>query len=228
MAKTLTAQQMRDLERAAMDGGKVTGLDLMERAAEGVVDAIYDEWPAFADGPRRVIVFCGPGNNGGDGFVVARLLQDRGWTVDVFAMSDPENLPPDAAVNAQRWARLGAIQQFNDADYAQRAPQLAQADLIVDAMFGIGLSRPAQTCAGWIHRMDDIVKGRVGQAKIVSIDVPTGLESDTGSPVPIPETAQPHAVSAHLTVTFHAPKKGHETPMGKTFCGKVVVQDIGL
>ena len=84
MAELLTAAQMRAIERAAIDSGQVTGLELMERAGRGVVAAILQEWPDLATTSHRAVVLCGPGNNGGDGFVVARLLKERGWEVDVF------------------------------------------------------------------------------------------------------------------------------------------------
>ena len=76
----ITAQQMRDIEREAIESGRVTGLELMERAGRGVVEAVFEEWPELAQGSHRAVVLCGPGNNGGDGFVVARLLKEAGWS----------------------------------------------------------------------------------------------------------------------------------------------------
>ena len=96
MTDLLTAAQMRALEQAAIASGEVTGLDLMERAGAGVVEAILAEWPDLALTSHRAVVLCGPGNNGGDGFVVARLLKQRGWEVEVFLHGDPEKLPPDS------------------------------------------------------------------------------------------------------------------------------------
>jgi hydroxyethylthiazole kinase-like uncharacterized protein yjeF len=98
----LTAAQMRAIEQAAIESGRVTGLELMERAGRGVVQAILAEWPELATSRREALVLCGPGNNGGDGFVVARLLSERGWEVEVFLYGDPEKLPPDARVNYNR------------------------------------------------------------------------------------------------------------------------------
>ena len=108
MTELLTAAQMRAIEMAAIDSGAVTGLELMERAGRGVVDAVFEEWPELAQTDHRAVVLCGPGNNGGDGFVVARLLKETGWEVEVFLYGDPEKLPPDARVNYERWAELGA------------------------------------------------------------------------------------------------------------------------
>ncbi|MEL7000410.1 MAG: NAD(P)H-hydrate epimerase, partial [Pseudomonadota bacterium] len=103
MTELLTAAQMRAVEQAAIDSGEVTGLELMERAGRGVVEAILEWGPELATAPHRAVVLCGPGNNGGDGFVVARLLKQRGWEVEVFLYGDEDKLPRDAAENARLW-----------------------------------------------------------------------------------------------------------------------------
>ncbi len=110
MTDLLTAAQMRAIEQAAIAGGAVTGLELMERAGAGVVAAVMAEWPELATTSHRAVVLCGPGNNGGDGFVVARLLKQRGWEVEVFLYGDPEKLPPDARVNCERWVEAGTVE----------------------------------------------------------------------------------------------------------------------
>src|SRR6056297_1403791 len=138
MTDLLTAAQMRAVETAAIESGAVTGLDLMERAGRGVVKATFARWPDMARAPGRAVVLCGPGNNGGDGFVVARLLAGRGWEVEVFALGDPERLPPDAASNYRRWSALGATRPLAAADESHEAP------LVVDALFGTGLARPLE------------------------------------------------------------------------------------
>ncbi|MEM6677303.1 MAG: NAD(P)H-hydrate dehydratase [Pseudomonadota bacterium] len=116
MTNLLTAAQMRSLEQAAIDADEVTGLELMERAGQGVVDAILDWRPALAEAAHRAVVLCGPGNNGGDGFVVARLLHQKGWEVEVLLYGrDPtetDALPGDAAENARRWQALGPIRRL--------------------------------------------------------------------------------------------------------------------
>lgn len=109
MTELLTAAQMRAIEQAAIRSGEVTGLELMERAGAGVVGAILAEWPELAETPGRAVVLCGPGNNGGDGFVIARLLAGRGWTVEVFLYGDPSKLPPDARVNCEQWLAMGSV-----------------------------------------------------------------------------------------------------------------------
>ena len=103
MTELLTAAQMKAIEQAAIDSGEVTGLELMERAGRGVVEAVFEEWPEMAATSHKAVVLCGPGNNGGDGFVVARLLAEWGWEVEVFLYGDVDKLPPDAKVNYERW-----------------------------------------------------------------------------------------------------------------------------
>jgi len=132
MNELLTAAQMRAIEEAAIASGKVTGLELMERAGKGVVEAIFEEWPELRATFHRAVVLCGPGNNGGDGFVVARLLKDWGWEVEVFLYGDPERMPPDARVNYERWVGMGEVVPV---------PPHGDFDLIIDALFGIGLNR---------------------------------------------------------------------------------------
>ena len=98
MTELLTAAQMRAIEAAAIESGSVTGLELMERAGQGVVDAVMAEWPELAKTSHKAAVLCGPGNNGGDGFVVARLLMEWGWEVKVFLYGEPDKLPCSAAL----------------------------------------------------------------------------------------------------------------------------------
>ena len=97
MSELLTAAQMRAIEEAAIASGEVTGLELMERAGRGVVEAIFEEWPELRESSHRAVVLCGPGNNGGDGFVVARYLQDANWEVTVASARRPEEYTGDAA-----------------------------------------------------------------------------------------------------------------------------------
>ncbi|MEX0970888.1 MAG: NAD(P)H-hydrate dehydratase [Paracoccaceae bacterium] len=217
MTKLLTAAQMRAIEQAAIAAGVVTGLELMERAGQGVVAAVLEEWPEMALTSHRAVVLCGPGNNGGDGFVVARLLAARGWRVEVFLYGDPAKLPPDAQVNCARWQAMGVVGHLND------APRLAhQADLFVDALFGTGLGRPLEGAAlNWVAaRASD----QGSRAKTVAVDIPSGLCSDSGRA--LADGAQ--TVLAGLSVSFHAAKLGHYLGMGPSCCGRVVVADIGL
>ena len=217
MTELLTAAQMRALEQAAMAVGAVTGRDLMERAGRGAVDAIFAEWPDLAAAPHRAVVLCGPGNNGGDGFVVARLLHDWGWQVALYLYGDAEKLPPDARANHDRWRALGPVLPFASAPTAADA-----ADLYVDALFGTGLRRPLE------GELLDWVSTRAADpqatARTVALDMPSGLCSDSGRA--LGETAE--TVRAALTVTFHARKLGQVLSLGPSRCGKTVVAEIGL
>ena len=109
MTTLLTSEQMRVAEQAAMASGDVTGLEMMERAGRGVVEGVFERCPELAMAPHRAVILCGPGNNGGDGFVIARLLTENGWYVDTFLYGRPDALPPDARKNYERWDALGAV-----------------------------------------------------------------------------------------------------------------------
>ncbi len=214
MTELLTAAQMRAVEAAAIASGQVTGLDLMERAGRGVVEAVFAEWPNLAATSPRAVVLCGPGNNGGDGFVVARLLKEWGWEVEVFLYGDPERMPPDARVNYERWCGMGEVRPVTDQPGKP-------ADLIVDALFGIGLSRPVDLDPNsFLGRFDPETGHR--NRRLVAIDVPSGLCSDSG------KVLGDFACSADLTVTFHAAKTGQYLNDGPVQCGIVQVVDIGL
>lgn len=183
MTELLTAAGIRSLEAAAIDSGEVTGLQLMERAGAGVVDAVLQEWPDLADAPHRAVVLCGPGNNGGDGYVVARLLQTRGWQVRLLALGNPGNLPPDAAENARRWRSLGTIAPLDRAGIAAANAWMsepgAQDGVLVDAVFGTGLARPL---SGELAQLLSMARstGPLAFMRQVAVDVPSGLCSDSG------------------------------------------------
>ena len=243
MTDLLTAAQMREVEQAAMASGEVTGLELMERAGRGVVDAIFEEWPDLAqaslsergsarqqEGGRvpKAVVLCGPGNNGGDGFVVAQLLKERGWEVHVLAPENTTKMPPDAATNRRRWKEVGDILPLNR-DGLRSAKD---ADLYVDAVFGTGLTRPPE---GELAELLSYLAGSGGdhgffQPRMVAVDVPSGLCSDSGKVLgcPEPEPFSSLAPYARLTVTFETPKPGHFLAHGPELCGRLVVRDIGL
>ncbi|MDM7930436.1 NAD(P)H-hydrate dehydratase [Tabrizicola sp.] len=224
MTELLTAAQMRAIEQAAIASGEVTGLELMERAGRGVVEAIFEEWPELRATSHRAVVLCGPGNNGGDGFVVARLLKEWGWEVEVFLYGDPERLPPDARANYERWVGMGEVIPFDTEKGAEDAVFLiAQAvdQVLIDALFGIGLSRPLEgAIATLLRSLDDKLDESVG--RYVAVDTPSGLCADSG------RSLGKWPRRADLTVTFHRPKPGHMLADGPYFCGRVAVCDIGL
>lgn len=212
MSALLTAQAMRAAERRAIDSGRTTGAALMERAGEGVLDAILRHWPALGRAPGRAAVLCGPGNNGGDGFVIARLLAARGWAVELFLLGREDKLPPDAAAMRACWTgEVGTLSAAAiDAGLCHSA-----ADLVIDALFGTGLTRPVDLPL-------DALREGCPDARVVAVDLPSGLCSDSG------RVLGSAAVRADLTVTFHCAKPGHYLAEGPEHCGALAVADIGL
>lgn len=196
----LTPSEMAEADRAAIALG-VEGHALMEAAGGAVAAAIQAKWAM-----RPVIVLCGPGNNGGDGFVLARHLDAAGWPVKLALLGAAGALQGDAARAARQWA--GEIVSF--------APvSLAGAGLIVDAIFGAGLSRPVDGEAGVL-----IEAMKSNGAPICAVDVPSGLDGSSGM-------VRGNAARADLTVTFFRKKPGHVLFPGRGLCGDLVLADIG-
>jgi NAD(P)H-hydrate epimerase len=197
----LSTAQMAAADAAAAAAG-VPGRLLMANAGRSVADAIIAR---FA--PAAVVVLCGPGNNGGDGFVVARLLEQAGWPVRLALLGERSRLQGDAADAARAWR----------GDVAPIEPAaLAGAGLVVDALFGAGLTRPVEGKAG-----ETIAALKQAPLPVVAIDLPSGLHGDTGAVLG-------DAAPARLTVTFHRPKIGHLLLPGRTLLGELVVADIGI
>ena len=236
MTELLTAAEMRALERAAIESGEVTGLELMERAGRGVVEAVFAEWPELAGGLHRAVVLCGPGNNGGDGFVVARILHERDWDVEVFLYGDPDKLPPDARANHARWSSGGSPVR-SVADLALFDP--SGATLLVDAVFGIGLTRqlegerleaflrPTGLAAEELPPSSADPVAGTPPLRTVAIDVPSGLCADSGK-VLRGDHFDATVAGANLTVSFQRPKPGHYLGDGPGLCRRLRVVDIGL
>lgn len=239
MTELLTAAQMSILENRAIETGAVSGLELMERAGRGVVEAIFEEWPDLKTTSHRAVVLCGPGNNGGDGFVVARLLKDWGWEVEVFFYGIVEKLSAEAKINLDRWGAENPIRQLGfpilnaaDADrFCQSAFGVSGTRLVIDALFGIGLSRPLTNLRPILELCDlystfpDLMPTR-----FVAIDLPSGLQTDSGAPLSdAPDGHMPWGLfQADLTVSFQSAKIGHYLGSGPAFCGRLVIKDIGL
>jgi NAD(P)H-hydrate epimerase len=196
----LDVRQMGEADRRTVAAGTPV-IDLMERAGAAVADAIRRRWP-----PCKVTALCGPGNNGGDGFVAARLLAESGWPVRLALLCPVERLKGEARVNADRWAR--PIEPLG-------AAALDGAELVIDALFGAGLSRALDGDAA-----ATLAAAAARAIPIAAVDTPSGVMGDTG------EAAG--AVAAALTVTFFRKKPGHLLLPGKLLCGEVVVADIGI
>jgi ADP-dependent NAD(P)H-hydrate dehydratase / NAD(P)H-hydrate epimerase len=199
--RLLTIAEMAAADAAAIAAG-VPGIVLMENAGAAVARAIAER---FA--PRPALVLCGPGNNGGDGFVAARHLASRGWPVQVALLGARERLRGDAAQAAGAWH--GAVLPLDPA-------LVPGAQLVADGLFGAGLARPLDGAAR------DAIEA-VGRADVpvVAIDIPSGVHGDTG-------TVLGAAPRAALTVTFHRAKPGHFLLPGRDHVGELVVADIGI
>jgi hydroxyethylthiazole kinase-like uncharacterized protein yjeF len=196
----LTVAQMYEADRLAVERG-VASLDLMERAGAAVADALCARWPE-----GRVAVLCGPGNNGGDGFVAARLLAARGREVTLVLLGERSGLRGDAAVNADRWD--GAVEQLS--------PDCVDgADVVVDALFGAGLGRPVEGVAAAVLKT-------IGERDcgVLAVDMPSGLHGDTGEVMGM-------AARADISVTFFRRKPGQLIYPGRGMCGEVLLADIG-
>ena len=195
----LTVAQSAAADRAAVDAG-VDSFALMRAAGEAVARAVRRRWTTV---PAAVL--CGPGLNGGDGYVAAAALAAEGWPVRVLVLADP------TAADARRARALwtGPVEPLAGADLGGSA-------LVIDALFGAGLSRPlGDEVAGVLRAVE------ASGAVLVAVDLPSGLAGDTGKPLG-------YAPKARLTVTFHRPKPAHVLEPGRSLCGEIVVAPIGI
>lgn len=196
----LDVRRMAQADRMAIESG-ISGVELMENAGSAVVREIKKRWPQCP-----VTVLCGPGNNGGDGFVVARQLAANGWLVRVGLLGARDKLKGEARHHAGLWK--GRIEPLSPA-------LLDGAGLIVDALFGAGLARAVD---GVAHEV--LMAADACGTPIVAIDIPSGVMGDSGEAL--------GAVAAELTVTFFHKKPGHVLLPGRDLCGEIVVADIGI
>ena len=236
--KLVTADQMRALERRADKSGNTYAM-MMERAGQAVADAISERWGARA---QRVLVLVGPGNNGGDGLVCARYLRDAGVPVSLYVWKRAESAA-DENFKLCRDRNLATTRAEEDTNFVALKKFLANTDIIVDALLGTGVTRPIdgllKELLGVVKsRQGDKVTGRQGEETshlvtlsprhlvspsriVVAVDLPSGLNPDTGA-------LDPAALNADLTVTFAFPKIGQLTFPGANAVGELVVADIGI
>ncbi len=204
--------EMRAIDRAAIEGLGIPSLTLMERAGRAVADAALQ----LAAPEGRMVVICGGGNNGGDGYVAARLLRGAGRDARVLALLPAERLSPDARLVREQAQGAGVAVD----DVGELAPVAAGVgDVVIDAIFGTGLTRPPEGAfAGAIARIE---AARVAGARVLAVDVPSGLSADTGRPLGA-------CVRADRTVTFEFQKRGLVLVPGAVLAGEVVVAPIGI
>ena len=202
MIEILTSDEMGEADRLTIAGG-VPGLTLMENAGSAVAQAVVARQSAGS----RVVVLAGPGNNGGDGFVAARVLAQHHYRMKILLVGDREKLTGDAAAAANRWNGPVAVATPDG---------LAGADIIVDALFGAGLDRPVN---GLARQMIEAVNNQ--GAPVIAVDLPSGINGTSGA-------VMGAAIKAAQTVTFFRKKPGHLLMPGRIHCGAVSVAQIGI
>lgn len=213
MIPLVSGSVMKAIDQKAIEIWGISGLVLMENAGRAVVDSIEEE-VGSVEGKRFVIV-CGKGNNGGDGFVITRHLLNRGAKVDCLLLGELSQLKGDARTNAVILQNAGiTIRETTKLD--EISPIISTAPFIVDAIFGTGLSAPP---TGIFAQTIQLINQ--SSAYVISVDLPSGLDADTG------KVFEP-TVKAHLTITMGIPKYGLILYQGKSFAGKLRIADIGI
>jgi NAD(P)H-hydrate epimerase len=213
--KLVTAAEMRELDRRAIQDLGIPSLVLMENAGRGTYQILRREFPDL-DG--EVAVVAGRGNNGGDGFVVARYLANAGIPVAVFLLGPRDRVSGDARVNLEILGHLGiAVDEvLTEADLNTALHRLAKAGLIVDALLGTGLNAPVQgLLAALLERLNHL------RPPVLAVDIPTGLSADTGEVLGV-------ALKAEVTVTYGWPKIGQVLPPGRDYVGRLWQVDISI
>ena len=209
----VTIDEMRSLDHAAIIQRGIAAATLMERAGAAVADAAR---AMVKGGP--VVILCGYGNNGGDGFVAARLLVKAGYRVQVFLVGNPRGFSPETYDNVQSLSALGIeAESVMTVDGLERiADALTGGILVIDAIFGVGVRGPLDefyaTLIGIVNE-----SGR----PVIAVDVPSGLDADTGKPLPV-------AIKAAKTVTMGYPKIGFQLQDAKEYIGELTIADIGV
>ena len=212
----VTSRQMANIDQRTIEEHGIPGIDLMRRAGRAVVNELVDRSGNMIDDTAAIL--CGSGNNGGDGFVVAKYLDDLGAKPTVWVLADPAKIRGDARLALDEWTGSGGeITVLSTDDEVKTAAESWRTmDFLVDAMLGTGLSGEVR---GVIHTAIEEIAGL--RLPIVAIDIPSGVSGDTGEVLGI-------AVKASLTVTFGLPKVGQAFYPGKRHCGTLTVRDIGL
>lgn len=210
--RLLSAEGVREADRRAMENAGIPGVILMENAAMRVTEAILSLDPL----PQKVVILAGPGNNGGDGLVVARHLQALGTEVEVFCTAPAEKYRGDARTNLDILLKRGFPVQYilDEESLEELKPGLERADLVVDALLGTGTSRPVEGRLASIIRLVN-----ASGAPVLAVDIPSGIHADTGQVLGL-------AVQADWTVTFAFPKKGLLLFPGAEYSGRTTVGEI--
>jgi ADP-dependent NAD(P)H-hydrate dehydratase / NAD(P)H-hydrate epimerase len=204
--KLYRASQVRALDRIVMTECGIPGIELMSRAGNAVFSHLRIKWP----NAKSISVFCGSGNNAGDGYIIAGLALGAGLKVTVYGLSDPNNLKDNARIAYQDYlAAKGTVKEF-------QADTVIKADVIIDALLGTGLSKPvAGAYAQAVHAINKSL------SHVIAVDVPSGLNADTGSVMGC-------AVKASCTVTFIGLKQGLFTGLAADYCGEIIYSSLAV
>ncbi len=223
--KALTAAEMQEVDRLTTERFGVSGEQLMEAAGRSVAEGFLKKYGhKMPDAPGRVAVLCGKGNNGGDGFVVARHLKEEVEQVHVYLFAKPEELHGDALKNFERWRELGDVTVVHNEEHWNKAwAEVSSAEVIMDALLGTGVRGAASGLIG--QAIEDVNRLSHGATAarpgwIVAVDTPSGLLADG-------EATTGPVLKAHWTVTFTAPKIGQLISPQAGCCGQLVVRAIG-
>ena len=212
--KIVTAAEMREVDRLTTARHRVPSLALMENAGRSVAEFIQARFPSLAK--RRIVVLCGQGNNGGDGFVVARHLRKMGAKPEVFLIGNPREVKGDAATNLSRWKKVGKLNP-DRAVAKEFLAALPSGSIIVDALLGTGVRGAV---SGRLHDVINQVNEREPGRYVIAVDIPSGLQADTGD-------VEGVAIVADYTITFTAPKPGLVDREGIHRVGGLHVRSIG-
>ncbi|HKV06275.1 MAG TPA: NAD(P)H-hydrate dehydratase [Candidatus Acidoferrales bacterium] len=215
--KILTAAEMREVDRLTTARYRVPSLALMEAAGKSVSEFVQSRFLDFQR--RRIVVLCGKGNNGGDGFVAARYLRGAGAKPRLLLLAELRDVKGDAGKNLKRWRKAASDLEVvrTSSEWQSLKPLLASADIIVDALLGTGARGPAE---GLLAEVIRDLNARPARSAVVAVDIPSGLPADSGE-------VKGAVVRADFTVTFTAPKPGLLSGGGSACCGTVKVREIG-
>lgn len=212
--KIFTGAQIHELDKFTIEHEPIESIDLMERAARTLTRALQEEW----DNTSPVVVFAGPGNNGGDALAMARMLAEKGYDVQAYLFNTTGKLSPDCAVNKERLEEGGQIRAFTEVVHEFDPPVLEEGTIVIDGLFGSGLNKPLT--GGFASLVKYI---NASKATVVSIDVPSGLMTEDNS-----SNVRASIIHATLTLTLQQPKLSFFFTENQVFIGRLHVLDIGI
>jgi NAD(P)H-hydrate epimerase len=211
--RLVTSAEMKELDKNTIETHGVPSMVLMERAALAAVEALHDEEFDLS----RVAAVCGPGNNGGDGVAIARLLHIAGYTAAVVFVGELEKRSEETARQMSIAESYGVPVSFGCG--AEASEIIANATTVIDAIFGIGGGRAPE--GDFLGAVRLVNRAGAAGAEVLAVDIPSGVSADTGE-------AAGEAVTADATVTFAFKKIGHTIPPGREMSGEVIIKDIGI